>query len=330
MKTTSPTLKWVVRIWLHVLGTSLVGLLLLLPYINTTFVDAYVSALGHEGFRTFGLLDVLIHVGLSACVWAMIALTWTVVTAKREKARAVKLTRGTVITELLIILPVWMVLSMGLMQLCITNIAGILTNLATFQAARTVWVWHGESTSGRSGAGYATVMSKAHVQAAMSLAPVAPGDYFHDPFFFVSNDLKAARAGMLAQQLPLLTEDQGQLGYPLAYALELEDLDGLLKFGDKKGLSLTRSLDSTSFRLRSVRKLTWAYHATTVVPITLGPASGALVVYRHQIAMPLVPQFFGELGMVMGRTGYYRTIVREFSYVAQRPANPDYPGGSAR
>lgn len=326
-------LREVVGSMLHVLGVTVVFLILLVPYMDSGFVDAYMTALSYEEFRTFGLAEWFIHLGLSCCVWTLLYLTYRIVAKKRHKLRAVRTvraTRGSVLTEFLIILPVWMLISMGLMQLCITNVAGILTNLATFQAARSVWVWAGEAQGNRLGVGYTTVMSKARVQAAMSLAPVAPGDYFHDPFFFVSDDLKAARAGMLAQQLPLLTADQGALGYPLAYVLELEDPKGLITMGSKRGLSLSRSLDSSSFRLRSVRKLTWAYHATTVVPIYIGPAAGAVVVYRHQIAMPLVPQFFGQKSMVMGRQGYYLPITRTFTYVSQRAANSQYPGGNAQ
>lgn len=322
--------RLIARAWLHVLGTSLVFVLLLIPYLEQSLIDGFVTAMAHPEFRTFGVMEWAIHFGLSLCVWAMIVITYQLVAMRRKTGRTIKVSRGSAITETLIILPVWMLLSMGLMQLCITNIAGILTNLATFQAARTVWVWSGESQGQRLGVNYATIMSKARVQAAQSLAPVAPGDYFHDPYFTVSPSLKAARAGMLAQQLPLLTEDQGGVAAPLVYALELEDLKGMTSMGTRGGLNLARSLDASSFRLRSVRKLTAAYHATTVVPITVLGRAGAVVIYRHQIAMPLVPQFFGQLGMVMGRVGYYRVIIREFDYGAQRPANPDFPGGSGR
>lgn len=324
------TLRTIVSIWLHLLGITFIALILLIPYVGTGFFDAYYVAMANEEFRAVSLAEWGIHIGLATCVWALIAITYKMISIRRKKLRAVKTTRGSAITEFLIILPVWMLISMGLMQLCITNIAGILTNLGAFQAARTVWVWAGEAQGDRLNVGYMTVASKARVQAAQSLAPVAPGDYFHDPFFTVSSDLKAARAGMLAQQLPLLTGDQGALGYPLAYLLQLEDPKGLTTSGTRKGLALSRSLDSSSFRLRSVRKLTWAYHATTVVPFYLGPVAGALVIYRHQIAMPLVPQFFGQYGSVMGRKGYYRVIKREFTYVSQRAANPQYPGGSAK
>jgi len=314
----------------HVTGVLAVATLLLLPYLEQSLLDAYATALAYDEFRAFTALEWGVHVGLSLCVWALLVISYKLFSSRRRKLRAVKVARGSVITELLIILPVWMLLSMGLMQLCITNIAGILTNLATFQAARTVWVWHGESSGNRIGVSYFTIMSKARVQAAQSLAPVAPGDYFHDPFFTVSPALKSARAGMLAQQLPLLMEDQGAVAFPLVYLLELEDIEGVVRAGDKKGLSLARSLDQTTFRLRSVRKLTWAYHATTVIPVMALGRSGAVVIYHHQIAMPLVPQAFGQLKTVMGRAGYYRPIVREFNFAAQRPANPDFPGGSVR
>lgn len=314
-------------LWIHALGVTAVLLVSVLPFVDQHVLSGYALAMQYPEFRNFSSLDLALHVLLSVCMWAMMFIAYRLVmTRVRErKLRAIRVSRGTAVTETLIILPAWMMLSMGIMQLSITSIAGVLTNLAAFQAARSAWVWAGEAKGNRSGVDYATMMSKARVAAAMSLAPVAPGDYLHDPFMFVSTSMKQARAGMLAQQLPLLMEDQGAVAEPLVYLLELEDAGGLIRMGTKDGLQLARSLDSTSFRTRSVRKLTWAYHATTVIPGSLAGRSGAVVIYQHQIAMPLVPQIFGQQGMVMGRLGYYRPIFREFDFPEQLPANPKYP-----
>lgn len=314
-------------LWIHVLGVTTVLLVSVLPFVDAHVFSAYALAMEYPEFRTFGALDVVLHVLLSMCMWAMLFIAYRLVMTrvKEQKLRAIRVSRGTALTETLIILPVWMMLSMGIMQLSITSIAGVLTNLAAFQAARSAWVWSGEAKGERSGVNYSTMITKARVAAAMSLAPVAPGDYLHDPFIFLSGTLKQARAGMLAQQLPLLMEDQGALAEPLVYLLELEDAGGLIRSGTKDNLQIARSLDSTSFRTRSVRKLTWAYHALTVIPGSLAGRSGAVVIYQHQIAMPLVPQVFGQKGMVMGRAGYYRPIFRQFDFPEQLPANPKYP-----
>ncbi|MEZ4460816.1 MAG: hypothetical protein R3E66_14010 [bacterium] len=314
-------------LWVHLLGVTAVVLATTLPFIDASIVQGYALAMEYPEFRTFSARDILLHIGLSAGIWALTYLTFTLIRkrARQRKLRTVKVSRGSAMTETLVILPAWMMLSMGIMQLSITSIAGVLTNLATFQAARAAWVWSGEVQGNRLGASYSLMLTKARVAAAMSLAPVAPGDYLHDPYFLLSDTLKSARAGMLAQQLPMLSSDQGAIAEPLVYILELEDLQGVIRYGDKKHLQLARSLDSTSFRLRSVRKLTWAYHATTVIPATVLGRSGAVVVYQHQIAMPLVPEIFGEQRNVMGRAGYYLPIIREFDFPAQLPANPSFP-----
>ncbi len=323
--------SWLTRsvatVWIHLLGVVSVTLVTTLPFLDMSVVEAYVSAMKMAEFRTFSESDLIIHVLLAACIWALMFISYRLIRTRvrQHKLRTIRVSRGTAMTETLIILPIWMMLSMGIMQLSITSIAGVLTNLATFQAARATWVWAGEMQGKRSGVSYATVMNKARVAAAMSLAPVAPGDYLHDPFFTVSGSLKEARAGMLAQQLPILVSDQGAVAKPLVYAMELEDIAGVLRQGDRAHLSLWRSLDGTSFRTRSVRKLTWAYHATTVIPAVLLGRAGAVVIYQHQIAMPLVPQIFGQPSTVMGRYGYYRPIFREFHFPAQVPANAKYP-----
>ena len=316
------TLKsWVVQGMIHTIGVTFIALLLLLPYVDQHIAEGFVMALENEQFQSFTAAEVAIHIGLSVCTWMLVVITYKLVMLKRRRRKVFKVARGTAITETLIILPVWIMLSMGLLQLSIMNIAGILSNLAVFQAARTVWVWEGDRGQGVS---YMTVMSKARVQAAYALAPVAPGDYIHNPIF-VGNSFKAARAGMLAQQLPLLATDQGNLGYPLAYVVELEDPGGLIRTGGTGDLALWRSLDGTTFRTRSVRKFTFAYNATTIIPFMAATRTGCLLIYNQQIAMPLAPWVFGERSIVSGRPGYYRRFVRQFNFQGQVPANRRFP-----
>ncbi len=319
--TTQSLKSYGIQAMLHLLGVVFVCLLLLMPYIDGHIAEGFFLAMEYSEFQSFTATELALHVGLSASLWALVVITFKLLMLKRKRRKILKVARGTAVTETLIILPVWIMLSMGLLQLSVMNIAGILANLATFQAARTVWVWAGETSQGVS---YMTVMTKARVQAAYALAPVAPGDYIHNPIF-VSNSFKAARAGMVAQQIPLLTQDQGNLGYPLAYALELEDPGGLIRTGGAGDLSLWRSLDGTSFRTRSVRKFTFAYNATTVVPFMALTRTGCLLIYSQQIAMPLAPWVFGERSIVGGRPGYYRRFIREFNFQGQVPANRRFP-----
>lgn len=317
------TKKRLVEVSLHLLGWAFISVLLLVPYADSQVMQGFAVAAEHPEFRAFTSTEVFFHVLLSGTVWALLFITFKLVAAKRARRKVFKVARGTAVTETLIILPVWIMLSMGLLQLSVMNIAGILANLATFQAARTVWVWSGDRPTNPS-VSYMTVMTKARVQAAYALTPVAPGDYFRNSIF-VSNSFKAARAGMIAQQIPVPINDSGSLGYALAYATELEDLGGAIRMGNAGNLALWRSLDGTSFPTRSVRKFTWAYNATTVVPVMALTRTGCLLIYSQQIAMPLAPWVFGERSMVGGRIGYYRRFVRQFHFNGQPNANRSVP-----
>lgn len=307
----------------HGVGTLVIATLTLVPYLNQGLIESFGAAMAHDEFRAFTAFEIFIHVGLAACAWAFLYIMFRLImTRKREGRRVFKVARGTAITETLIVLPVFFILTGAIMQLAVNNIAATLTNLAAFQSARTVWVWAGEWQGDRRGVDYYTLMTKARVQAAYALTPVAPGDFVHNPYF-VADTFKQARAGMVANQLPILTTDQGALGFPLAYALELEDPGGLIRSGKKN--SLAQGLDATSFRLRSVRKFTWAYNATHVIPFAALTRAGAVVIYSHHIALPVMPWIFGQSGFVSGRSGYYMTIVREFNFQGQLEANPDWP-----
>lgn len=309
----------------HGVGTLVVAMLVLLPYLNQGLIQSFGAAMAYDEFRAFTSFEIFIHVGLSACAWALLYIVVRMVARARKQKdkRVFKVARGMAMTETLIVLPAFFILTGALMQLAVNNIAATLTNLGAFQAARTVWVWSGEWQGDRRDVSYTTLMTKARVQAAYAIAPAAPGDFFHNPIF-VSESFKQARAGMVANQLPLLISDQGALGFPLAYALEVEDVEGLIRNG-VSGNSLATGLDHSSFRLRSVRKFTWAYNATTVIPFAALTRAGAVTIYSHMIALPVMPWIFGSKGYVSGRPGYYMTIVREFNFQGQVAANDAWP-----
>ncbi len=319
--------SWAATLWVHLLGVILCTLLIPLPWVNEQSLSLFFESLAHQEFRAFTLQDLLIQFGLSICAWALLYIGYQLIRLgwkNRKSGRVFKVAKGTAMVETLIVMPAFLLLSLAIMQLAINNIAVVLTNLATFQAARTVFVWAGEMQGQRKGVGYFTLMNKARIQAAQALTPVAPGDYFRNPLI-LNADFYKARAGMLGQQLPLAASDQGAIAMPLTFAVELEDLEGLTASAEKENLSLTRSLDATSFRTRSVRKFTWAYNATTVVPFAAIGRSGAVVIYSHNIAMPMMTHILGEKATVAGRQGYYMTISRQFNYGSQVPASPLYP-----
>lgn len=250
---------------------------------------------------------------------------WRRARGQHRPARVVSLKRGNVMTETLIVFPIALGLYLGLAQLAINNIAAALTNLATFQAARSMWVWAPEVEGRRSYTGLAGAADKARIQAAMAVAPVAAGDYIMS-FTGLSEGAKMARAGLVAGQLPILTSDQGSLvTEPLLLALQIEDPGGLLRFHTRSNQNMAIGLDSTSFRLRSARKFTFAYLSIAVSPVERNGQVGARVIYSHFQSMPLVGGAFGFLATIGGRTGYYSMYQREMTLPKQYDANPRLP-----
>lgn len=272
---------------------------------------------------------VLGHLVLGALFWAtLFAIGRAALRRFRggpSTVRVVKLSRGTVVTETLIVLPVALLLYIGLVQLSINNIASTLANVATFHAGRAMWVWVPEVNGGRAGATLATALDKARIQAAVALTPVAAGDYIMD-FRNLSNNAKKARAGLVAGQLPVLATDQGALvDDTMLIALSTEDLGGFIRVATRNNQAMSIGLDKSSFRLRSARKFTFAYLSTSIRPIVRNGRAGAQLNYLHFNSMPLVGNVFGTLTTVAGRTGYYASYRREFSLPEQFDANPQLP-----
>ena len=84
-------------------------------------------------------IEGLLHLGISVCVWALFVILFhTVRPDPTDVSRRFRATRGTVLTETLIVIPVALTLTFGLAQLAVMNVAGILANLASVQAGR----WH--------------------------------------------------------------------------------------------------------------------------------------------------------------------------------------------
>jgi hypothetical protein len=187
----------------------------------------------------------------------------------------------------------------------VNSMAGLLTNLAAYQAGRTVWVYEPTQAS--------KAPIKARLAAAASLAPIAPGT---NVTFTTSNpdELNSLRAIMFGSFGPgLLTALTG--GSPLKAPARL----AAVSINDSK--TFNNALDDDSFAVRSARKLTFSYEATSVAVIS-GAEVGATVTYQHYQAFPALGWVFGSYkfpggGAPAGRPGYYLTIKRAYTLPAQ-------------
>lgn len=307
----------------HLLGVCLVGGLLLVPFLNRVAFDAIVSSAQQDGF--FGLIwvDLALYMGLAACLWAMVVILFEVVTSRRAPVhRALRLGRGSVMTETLIILPVFLLLTFGIAQLAINNVAGLLANTAAFQAGRTAWLWTSEADVQRSGVTSEMVRELTHVQAAAVLTPVAPGEFIQTTGGG-SQQFRQMRGILVGSQLFAFSSDSGNMGMSQANLLMAGD--NMTSFSGRDA-SFSRALDNSSWKQRTARKFTFAYHATEVRVINNGDEAGVELTYLHHQAFPLVGRIFGDPHFsIGGRKGFYAEMKRTFTLPKQREPNKARP-----
>lgn len=279
------------------------------------------------------LIRIALHFGLSACVWALACITFLLFKArvKAQPKRVVKLSRGSVMAETIIVLPVWMLLVFGLAQLTVNNIAGVLMNVAVYEAARSAWVWEGEAGN-RAGVNSGMVNENARLAAALVMTPVAPGGFVGDPR--LSGRAEKMRLALALTHVPLVG---GAIGQNLPG--DVQNLLGTVASLDltiptRNNQSVMRALDSDPFIIRTVKKFTHAYHSTSVAVSQSDGDTVVKVTYKHFIAMPIMGPVFGEkvgildaLSTESKRPGYYTTFERTTGRKSQsnNPANATLP-----
>lgn len=275
------------------------------------------------------MASILLHIGLSACIWALGVILYKLWKRPRPQVIHRLGQRGSVMTETLVVLPVFMLLSFGMAQLAVNNIGGILANVAVYEAARAAWVWQPEVDVTRvTKVTDSIVENRVRIAAAMVMLPVAPGDFEVDS---VDDDtFKSAREALALGQMPwgMLAGGESIVNF----------VGGLnTKKAYQNNLSVARALDESSFLARTVRKFTGAYQATTVDiserqanESDQGSGNRTVVelTFKLQQAMPLTGRVFGELETIGGRKGYYNTYTRTYSFRTQpfKP-NPNLPNG---
>ena len=269
----------VMAVIFHLIGISLIFVTILaitisLDVARSVAEISWGNALIQEAvaFRT------VIQFGLAACVWAMGCIFFKSVDmgmVARRTPRVVRRARGTVITETIIIFPLFLFLVLGLAQLTLNNLTAVLKQVASFQAARTAWVWVPEMDAGT--VSPAEVENRVRIAAALALTPIAPGNY------------PAAGTAQWTQR-----------------AQEIEDImvsrfdtsaGGGGSGGQADRMSMVEGLDgNASQTMRAQRKFRHAYNSIHTVEVHQGDQVGATVTYFHAQSMPLVGRVFGEDG----------------------------------
>lgn len=218
--------------------------------------------------------------------------------------------RGTAMTETLIAMPVVFLLSFGLAQFAVNNIAAVMMNYATFSASRAAWIWEGEGDLDEAA-------ERARIAAAAALTPVAYGGSLKSAEA-ETDSFRQARGILVASQYPVIFDSMGANG--------VSEGEQLVGGSNQKPPSLAGALVETSFKARSAQQMTAAYRSTIVEVVELGNDMETTVRYQHFIAMPLVGRVFGEYGVIQGRLGYWMLFERTYKRARMTESNRNIEG----
>lgn len=312
---------WFWRISIHVLGVLTTAAVVAMSAFDFSRAHLLWASWMHGLSPDYGAL--FIHLALSACAWALIAIAIAWFRQRKSEAkRVIRVARGTAMTEFLIILVPFLLLTSGLAQLAMLNVTGMLADLAVYQAARVAWVWQPEIDAGRAGVTPYRVKDRARTIASMVLAPTAPNDYEVGRAIppGSSNDYRRARAVQVAAFFPNMTN--GSIAYEWsggwtalvsgAFALDVEE-------ASSENLSFYRAFDESSFRHRAARKMTFAeWGLWDDFRVLTGDRTGVEFTYKYNIIFPWFGYIWGQPNEIGMREGYYSPIRRRHTIKSQR------------
>jgi hypothetical protein len=264
----------------HLLAVTTIVAIISYPYLSNAFWRA-AGHMSRDGILwetiSWGLAG---QFGIAGLIWGFVYFLGSRMLSKtdqvRQKPKSLASSAGTVMTETVIIIIPVVFLIMSLAQLAVNNIAGVLMEVAAYQANRTAWTLEpdladGDGEGGAGGekdnsASYLRgdrvdenyIEEMARIQAAMVLTPVAPGGYGVPPGN-TSPQARAARGMLVGSQIPVPFDDMGRMGKGLA--------DQTIAFQQDQGAirkTFTRALDTSPYIVRSSRKFTFAYMCTRV------------------------------------------------------------------
>lgn len=293
--------------------TIFIGVLLMSANADTAYL--FERSLDDAQLKGFVIKDLVTLFAMSAGVWALLVFAYrrAMFHARTSKRVALVRVRGTILTETLIIFPVFLLLTFGLGQMAINSMAGLLTTLATYEAARTIAVWGPEVGNDRTGNGNVTtaqMTDRARVAAAGVLAPVAP----------------TLASGLACQRnsKPLNDMLKSLVGAGVAPTATPRATN----------FSFSEALDDQAYSARGWLKLNIAYCSTEVTTqgtIITDPTSRdrntftTTVSYFHATNFPLVGQVFRTQVGGGPWTGSVSKFQRSYTLTQQISPNPELP-----
>ena len=323
-KRPSPGLPPLAVFGLHLVGVAAVAVAL----ASFVLPGAHMGVMWSAGAQSTEVGQTLIfsatiHVALSAVLWFGVAMVgqslWKKRGLIRPRQRLVKRTKGSVYVEFLAVFPVFILLSFGLIQLTLINLGGALAHVASYEAARAVWLWEPElpvnqvASPGMGVGGqdvtFEDVEDRARIAGSLVMTPVAPGDYEINEGDGVTEEFEHIRAAMTARFLPGGADAS-------AVASQVSELGQMAQ----DSASLVMALDSASIPERAYRKSTFSYLSTDILEVIREPDRvGVHFAYYQHMALPFVDRFFGHDSHPHSARGgrYFRWDI-EYTFPPQR------------
>src|SRR5690554_145977 len=317
----------------HAVASIILGAMLALLVLDRQILVMIVESVQAGVFARDTLWGCLVHLGLSAALWACICVGYSRMARAREVRVSAPLElgrrRGSVFVETLVVLPVALLLVFGIAQLALINIASVIANVATFEATRAAWLWYPETHGQRmQGLTHEQAAEKARIQATLALMTVAPGEYRLGAS--LSESAEQARGMVVASQNPFPSNDSGAFGMTMAevYTDEHRSVQTQTSFA--------LALDSSTLIRRSAKKFDAAYASTRVYIREFQDGDDKMievkVVYQHMCVMPMVAAIFCDLSTAevveeYGSHGYFTEMVRVFKRRQMLPPFNGWPEG---
>ncbi len=303
---------------LHLLATVVVAFLYGIAIADMHIIQTFLTVDGGQ-LVSANLSAIGFHLVISALLWAVCVLSYQFLRAPERGIKRVRLatSRGTAMVEMLIITVPFLLMTGGLAQLSVNNIAGVASHVAAYQAGRAYWIWEKESDPNNQRP-TAYKVSSTEIQelsklaAAAALAPVAPSTHALAPQR-ETDSLKALRSVMYAHFSQNTAVQPGSSQVTMSENV----VQGGRAIDGGKGLNFAVAFDSDGFKNRAARKLTFAYEATDIDFVNTNNTVGVRLQYKHFQVFPWFGWIFGEQGSVAGRQGYYSTYERTYMLASQ-------------
>ncbi|MFB6262863.1 MAG: hypothetical protein ABEL76_04450 [Bradymonadaceae bacterium] len=322
----------------HTAGVAAVAAGMALCATGFEGARAYVSAAVEHAQFPVDVPRLALHLGLSAVVWALgqLAIRYVQSSTRRGRAAGPELaSRGTVLTEFLIVLAPFLLLLSGLAQLAINNITRVMADYAAFQGARAAWVWQAEEGrevdwTAAALSGRQLTRTRARLAAAQALAPTAPGDFRIGRLPRNIDGRLIQLSGAMAASFMPGPRRTGAAGRRVARRVRRRSSSR--RSALPRSLSLVGGVDTSSMRRRAVQKLMFAYLAFQsgnqgregFRVVDRGREVGVHFTYQMNQVFPWFTYLWGGVDTIGGRPGYYLPVTRHFTLDRQIPVHGDY------